>query len=139
MKARLNVLGTKMKVTAINFYSDKVTSAQIVGENGDLLTFHDESSGADVVEAMMINLQEALEFPDKNQEYVEALNDLLEQSEQYLLELQQQIIQEVLNHGDMPFGDCTLSNLVKEYKGHKEYIDGVASALEVVKGNGPII
>ncbi|MGE6515613.1 hypothetical protein [Lysinibacillus sphaericus] len=135
MKARLNVLGNKMKVTAINFYSDKVTSAQIVDENGDLLTFHDENSGANLKDALTINLQEAFEFPDMNREYVVALNDLLEQSEQYLLELQQQIIQEVLNHGDMPFGDCTFPNLVKEYKGHKEYIDGVASALEVVKGS----
>ncbi len=57
-----------MKVTAINFYSDKITSAQIVDENGDLLTFHDENSGANLKDALTINLQEALEFSDKNRE-----------------------------------------------------------------------
>ncbi|MFJ7951285.1 hypothetical protein ACIQZG_07130 [Lysinibacillus sp. NPDC096418] len=133
MKARLNELDRKMKVTPINYYSDKIFNANAEDDNGNDLTSPEENARTYFGAGITVNMQEALKFPDKNKEYVDALNDLLEESNQYLLELRHQIVEEVLNHNDLRFDDYVLPNLVKEYQGHKDYIDGLASALEVIK------
>ena len=137
MKAVLNVKGTKLSVVGLNYYGDAVTSAQALDANGNVVTYHDASHGIYTPgQVETVNMKEALIFPDASKQIVEDINQLIEDSEQHLTVLGNQIIQEVLVHNGLPFGDSALPNLVKEYKEHKDYIDGVASALEVVKASG---
>ncbi|AHN24374.1 hypothetical protein [Lysinibacillus varians] len=134
MKAILNVKGTKLSVIGLNINEDKFTSVQVLDAEGKVTTHYDSKYAPYVPEgASVINLKEALEFPDANKEIVEDLNQLLVDSRDHLKDLGEQIIQEVLVHDGLPFGDSALPNLVKEYKEHRDYIDGVESALEVVK------
>jgi len=134
MKAVLNVKGTKLSVVGLNIHEDQITSVQVMDAEGKVATHYDSKHAAYVPEgASVVNLKEVLEFPDANKEIVEDLNQLLIDSRDHLKVLGEQIIKEVLAHNGLPFGDSSLPSLVKEYKEHKDYIDGVESALEVVK------
>ncbi|WP_217580372.1 hypothetical protein [Lysinibacillus sp. GbtcB16] len=134
MKAVINIKGTKLSVVGLNIHEDQITSVQVVDGEGKVATHYDSKHASYVPEgASVVNLKEVLEFPDANKEIVEDLNQLLIDSRDHLKDLGNQIIQEVLVHDGLPFGDSALPNLVKEYKEHRDYIDGVASALEVVK------
>ncbi|MFJ7919708.1 hypothetical protein ACIQ6U_08105 [Lysinibacillus fusiformis] len=134
MKAVINIKGTKLSVVGLNIHEDQITSVQVVDGEGKVATHYDSKHASYVPEgASVVNLKEVLEFPDANKEIVEDLNQLLIDSRDHLKDLGKQIIQEVLIHDGLPFGDSALPNLVKEYKEHRDYIDGVASALEVVK------
>lgn len=136
MKALINIKGTKLSVVGLNIHEDQITSVQVVDGEGKVATHYDSKHASYVPEgASVVNLKEVLEFPDANKEIVEDLNQLLIDSRDHLKDLGKQIIQEVLVHDGLPFGDSALPNLVKEYKEHKDYIDGVESALEVVKGD----
>jgi hypothetical protein len=134
MKAVINIKGTKLSVVGLNIHEDQITSVQVVDGEGKVATHYDSKHASYVPEgASVVNLKEVLEFPDANNDIVEDLNQLLIDSRDHLKDLGKQIIQEVLMHDGLPFGDSALPNLVKEYKEHRDYIDGVASALEVVK------
>ncbi|ODV57300.1 hypothetical protein [Lysinibacillus fusiformis] len=134
MKAVINIKGTKLSVVGLNIHEDQITSVQVVDGEGKVATHYDSKHASYVPEgASVVNLKEVLEFPDANKEIVEDLNQLIVDSRDHLKDLGNQIIQEVLVHDGLPFGDSALPNLVKEYKEHRDYIDGVASALEVVK------
>lgn len=134
MKVVINIKGTKLSVVGLNIHEDQITSVQVMDEEGKVATHYDCKHASYVPEgASVVNLKEVLEFPDANKEIVEDLNQLLIDSRDHLKDLGNQIIQEVLIHNGLPFGDSALPNLVKEYKEHRDYIDGVASALEVVK------
>ncbi len=134
MKAVINIKGTKLSVVGLNIHEDQITSVQVVDGEGKVATHYDSKHASYVPEgASVVNLKEVLEFPDANNDIVEDLNQLLVDSRDHLKDLGNQIIQEVLVHDGLPFGDSALPNLVKEYKEHRDYIDGVASALEVVK------
>lgn len=134
MKAVINIKGTKLSVVGLNIHDDQITSVKVMDGEGKVATHYDSKHASYVPEgASVVNLKEVLEFPDANKEIVEDLNQLLEDSRDHLKDLGEQIIQEVLVHDGLPFSDSVLTNLVKEYKEHKDYIDGVASALEVVK------
>lgn len=134
MKAVINIKGTKLSVVGLNIHEDQITSVQVVDGEGKVATHYDSKHASYVPEgASVVNLKEVLEFPDANKEIVEDLNQLLIDSRDHLKDLGNQIIQEALVHNGLPFGDSALPNLVKEYKEHSDYIDGVESALEVVK------
>lgn len=134
MKAILNVKGTKLSVVGLNIHEDQITSVQVMDAEGKVATHYDSKHASYVPEgASVVNLKEVLEFPDVNKEIVEDLNQLLIDSRDHLKDLGNQIIQEVLVHDGLPFSNSSLHCLVKEYKEHSDYIDGVASALEVVK------
>ncbi|WP_421924867.1 hypothetical protein [Lysinibacillus capsici] len=134
MKAVINIKGTKLSVVGLNIHEDQITSVQVMDGEGKVATHYDSKHASYVPEgASVVNLKEVLEFPDANKEIVEDLNQLLEDSRDHLKDLGNQIIQEVLVHDGLPFGDSSLHSLVKEYKEHSDYIDGVESALEVVK------
>ncbi|MEK3729663.1 hypothetical protein [Lysinibacillus sp. FSL W8-0953] len=134
MRAVINIKGTKLSVVGLNIHEDQITSVQVVDGEGKVATHYDSKHASYVPEgASVVNLKEVLEFPDANKEIVEDLNQLLIDSKDHLKDLGNQIIQEVLIHNGLPFGDSALPSLVKEYKEHSDYIDGVASALEVVK------
>lgn len=133
MKAVLNVKGTKLSVVNLSLDGDKLKSVSVI-EEGNYETYYDSKHAHFVPEgSTAIDLSEALEFPDTNKQIAEDLNQLLEDSRDHLKDLGNQIIQEVLANDGLPFGDSTLTNLAKEYKEHSDYIDGVTSALEVVK------
>lgn len=134
MKTVLNVKGTKLSVIGLSIHGDQVTHVNVLDNEGKVATHYDSKHASYVPEgASVIDLKEALEFPDANKQIVEDLNQLLEDSRDHLKDLGNQIIQEVLVHDGLPFGDSSLHSLVKEYKEHSDYIDGVESALEVVK------
>lgn len=134
MRTFLNIKGTKLSVVGLNIHEDQITSVQVMDGEGKVATHYDSKHASYVPEgASVVNLKEALEFPDANKEIVEDLNQLLIDSRDHLKDLGNQIIQEVLVHDGLPFGDSLLPKLAKEYKEHSDYIDGVASALEVVK------
>ncbi len=134
MKAVINIKGTKLSVVGLNIHEDQITSVQVMDGEGKVATHYDSKHASYVPEgASVVNLKEVLEFPDANKEIVEDLNQLIEDSRDHLKVLGEQIIQEVLVHNGLPFGDSALSSLAKEYKEHSDYIDGVESALEVVK------
>ncbi|WP_054767298.1 hypothetical protein [Lysinibacillus parviboronicapiens] len=136
MQALLNVKGTKLSVIGLNINEDQFTSVQVLDAKGKVTTHYDIKHASYVPEgASVIDLKEALEFPDANKQVVDDLNQLLIDSRDHLKDLGNQIIQEVLVHNGLPFGDSALPNLAKEYKEHSDYIDGVASALEVVKSD----
>lgn len=134
MKAVINIEGTKLSVVGLNIHEGQVTSVQALDGDGKVTSHYDSKHALYVPEgASVMNLGEALEYPDTNKQIVEDLNQLLVDSRDHLKDLGEQIIQEVLVHNGLPFGDSVLPNLAKEYKEHSDYIDGVASALEVVK------
>ncbi|MFJ5564796.1 hypothetical protein [Lysinibacillus xylanilyticus] len=133
MKAVINVKGTKLSVVNLSLDEGKLKSVSVI-EEGNYETYYDSKHAHFIPEgATALDLSKALEFPDTNKHIVEDLNQLLEDSRNHLKDLGNQIIQEVLVHNGLPFGDSTLPNLAKEYKEQSDYIDGVASALEVVK------
>jgi len=134
MKAVLNVKGTKLSVVGLNIHESQVTSVQTLDNDGKVTTHYDNKHACYIPEnASVMDLNEALEFPNANKRIVDDLSQLLVDSRDHLKDLGEQIIQEVLVHNGLPFGDSALPNLVKEYKEHSDYIDGVESALEVVK------
>jgi len=134
MQVILNVKGTKLSVVGLNIHEDQVTSVQVMDEEGKVATHYDSKHASYVPEgASVIDLKEALKYPDANKNIVEDLIELVKDSKDHLKVLGNQIIQEVLTHNGLPFGDSALPNLAKEYKEQSDYIDGVVSALEVVK------
>ena len=71
MKAILNVKGTKLSVVGLNINEDKFTSVQVLDAEGKVTTHYDSKYAPYVPEgASVINLKEALEFPDANKEIV---------------------------------------------------------------------
>ncbi|MEK5334403.1 hypothetical protein [Lysinibacillus sp. FSL W8-0992] len=134
MKAVLNVKGTKLSVVGLNIHESHVTSVQTLADDGKVITHYDNKHAYYIPEnASVMDLKEALKFPNANKKIVDDLSQLLVDSRDHLKDLGEQIIQEVLVHNGLPFGDSALPNLAKEYKEHSDYIDGVESALEVVK------
>jgi len=134
MQVILNVKGTKLSVVGLNIHDDQITSVQVMDGEGKVVTHYDSKHSSYVPEgASVVDLKEALLFPDANKEVVEGITQLLVDSRAHLKVLGEQIIQEVLVHNGLPFGDSALPSLAREYKEHSDYIDGVASALEVVK------
>lgn len=134
MKVVLNVKGTKLSVIGLSIHDDQVTHVNVLDNEGKVATHYDSKHASYVPEgASVVDLKEALLFPDANKEVVEGITQLLVDSRAHLKVLGEQIIQEVLVHNGLPFGDSALPSLAKEYKEHSDYIDGVASALEVVR------
>lgn len=123
MKARLNILGRKHEIASV---------AVKDVETGETKHFYDIGVCEKIPVEQEVELSKCIESPFEAR-IVEDLNQLLIDSRDHLKDLGEQIIQEVLVHDGLPFGDSALPNLVKEYKEHRDYIDGVESALEVVK------
>lgn len=126
MKARLNILGRKHEIVSVGIVN------YVTGEKEEI---YDSEYYSAMPEEEKVDLATCIESPNIKVKIVEDINQLLEDSKQHLTVLEKQMVQELLNHNGLPFGDSTLPNLVKEYKEHKDYIDGVASALEVVQAN----
>lgn len=124
MKARLNILGRKHNIISVEVQDP---------ETGERKHFLDSEVYSYMPDEQTVDLANCIESPKFEKRIVEDLNQLLIDSRDHLKDLGNQIIQEVLIHNGLPFGDSGLPNLVKEYKEHSDYIDGVASALEVVK------
>lgn len=124
MKARLNILGRKHNIISVEVQDP---------ETGERKHFLDSEVYSYMPDEQMVDLANCIESPKFEKRIVEDLNQLLIDSRDHLKDLGNQIIQEVLVHDGLPFGDSLLPKLAKEYKEHSDYIDGVASALEVVK------
>ncbi|WP_375106126.1 hypothetical protein AB9L15_05065 [Lysinibacillus fusiformis] len=124
MKASLNILGRKHNIVSVEVQDP---------ETGERKHFYDSEEFSFMPEDKTADLANCIESPIYEARIVEDLNQLIVDSRDHLKDLGNQIIQEALVHDGLPFGDSALPNLVKEYKEHRDYIDGVASALEVVK------
>jgi len=124
MKARLNILGRKHNIISVEVQDP---------ETGERKHFLDSEVYSYMPDEQTVDLANCIESPKFEKRIVEDLNQLLIDSRDHLKDLGNQIIQEVLVHDGLPFGDSLLPKLAKEYKEHSDYIDGVASALEVVK------
>lgn len=123
MKARLNILGRKHNIVSVAVKNI---------ETGETMHFYDMGVCEKLPTGQEVELGKCIESPFEVR-IAEDLNQLLVDSRDHLKDLGNQIIQEVLVHDGLPFGQSLLPNLAKEYKEHSDYIDGVASALEVVK------
>ncbi len=123
MKARLNILGRKHNIISV---------AVKDAETGETKHFYDIGVCEKLPMGHEVELGKCIESQFEAR-IAEDLNQLLVDSRDHLKDLGNQIIQEVLVHDGLPFGDSALPSLVKEYKEHRDYIDSVASALEVVK------
>jgi len=124
MKAHLNILGRKHNIVSVEAQDP---------ETGERKHFLDSEVFSYMPDEQKVDLANCIESPKFEKRIVEDLNQLLIDSRDYLKDLGEQIIQEVLVHNGLPFGDSALPSLAREYKEHSDYIDGVASALEVVK------
>ncbi|MFJ7950743.1 hypothetical protein ACIQZG_04345 [Lysinibacillus sp. NPDC096418] len=136
MKAVLNVKGTKLSVLSIHYRSTgEIASIYAADENGRESRYIEKSHSQyeTTPHVALDSLEDALEFPEHEVRIVEDLQQLLSDSKDHLTVLEKQIVQEALYCNGLPFGDSNLPNLVKEHKEHSDYIDGVVSALEVVK------
>ncbi|MDM5245722.1 hypothetical protein [Lysinibacillus sp. G4S2] len=136
MQPIINVKGTKLSVVSIHYRANgKPSTVYAADENGRESLFVEKSQSQydDRPHVAVENLAELLEYPDANKQIVDDLVELVKDSKDHLKVLGNQIIQEVLTHDGLPFGDSALPNLAKEYKEQSDYIDGVVSALEIVK------
>lgn len=126
MKPRLNINGRKYNIVSVEVQDDETLEKKYFYE-ADYYNFMDDEKRC--------NFSESIELPFVKSKIMDDINQLLEDSNDYLLDLEKQMITELMANNGLPFGDNTIDSIVKEYKQHKDYIDGVASALEVVKGD----
>lgn len=138
MKAILNVNGEKLEVTNINLYKGKVTNVQVNNGNNVFRTYYNEKSNTFHESALLINMEEALEFPDIEQRKVDEQNKLIEHLEEMLLVEDEKLINiavDAMESGadGLPFASLSLSNWQKEYRLTQQRVLGMIDAIEEVK------
>lgn len=136
MKARLNILGRKLEVVSITYYQDKVTNVQVACGNGVYQTYYDEKSITFHGDALLVNMEDALEFPDIEQRIVDERNKLIEHLEEMLVQEDNKLTDIAINamEGEpLPFSELALIDSQKEYKHTQQRVLGVIDAVEEVK------
>lgn len=137
MKAILNVDGKQLEVTSISYYKGEVASVQTSDENGVFSTYYHESNNFYVEAPLIINLNEALEFPfveesikSKFTELIKHLEEVIVDEDSMLTHLAISAMDEV---EDVPFGEQHLLEKQKEFKLMQQRVMGVIDTVEEVK------
>lgn len=136
MKARLNILGRKMEVVSISYYQDKITDVQVACGSGVYQTYYNEKSTSFSENAISINMDEALEFPDLEQRIVDERNKLIEHLEEFQSEENEYLTHMAINameDDQLPFMELSLVEKQKEYKLRGQRVQGVIDTVEEVK------
>jgi len=136
MKARLNILGRKLEVVSISYYQDKITDVQVTEGNGVYQTYYNEKSTTYRENAISINMDKALEFPDLEQRIVDERNKLIDHLEKLAAREDDEltgIAIDAMEGSSLPFSELTLIESQKEYKLLQQRVMGIIDAVEEVK------
>ena len=136
MKARLNILGRKLEVVSISYYQDKITDVQVAEGNGVYQTYYNEKSTTYRENAISINMDEALEFPEIEERIVDERNKLIEHLEDFQSDENEYLTHLAINAmetDELPFEELSLIEKQKEYKLRQQRVMGVIDTVEVVK------
>lgn len=138
MKAVLNVDGKKLEVTSINLNKGEITSVQVDYGNYDYQTYHDRKNIIFREDALLVNMEEALEFPELEERIVEGNNKLIKHLEELIIREKENLTTIAIDamEGEangLPFSELPLSDAQKEYKLAEQYMLGIVDAVEGVK------
>jgi len=136
MKARLNILGRKLKVISIDFLNDEVDAVLTVDDNGNYNSYYNEKTMKSRGNVLFANMEEWLEFPDLEQRIVDERNKLIEHLEKLAAREDDEltgIAIDAMEGSSLPFGELALIESQKEYKLMQQRVLGIIDAMEEVK------
>lgn len=135
MKAILNVDGKQLEVTNINLYQGKVTDVQVTFGNNVYKTYHDEKSLTFAKDALLVNMEEALEFPTIGQAVADKWKKLIEHLEELIVDEDGMLTHLALTtmNEELPFNESYLVDKQREYKQMQQRVNGVIDTVEEVK------
>ncbi|MEK5070828.1 hypothetical protein [Sporosarcina sp. FSL K6-1508] len=136
MKARLNILGRKFEVVSIRYYQDKVEEVQVLVGHNEYKTFYNEKSASFQKIETLVNMEEALEFPEIEERIVDERNKLIEHLEEFQSDENEYLTHLAINAmetDELPFEELSLIEKQKEYKLRQQRVMGVIDTVEEVK------
>ena len=136
MKAILNLNGEKLEVANINLYKGKVENVQVNNGNNVFKTYYNEKSNTFHEAALLINMEESLEFPELEERIVDERNKLIAHLDEIINSENEYLTAfaiESMEDESLPFSDLALVNSQKEYKLMQQRVLGFIDAVEEVK------